>query len=156
MRQLIPTLTQSGLLAVLLQRQRYKRSQLAWRRAQRKHIRAALGSTLTWPWQALTAPMPVRDSRRGLGRISPPPHLNLLPGPIAMSYPIHTYTELQQQIHDDLRIQHPEWVNSNGESPTCDSYEARLTQMLDTLTRMGSNESIVPPHPALAQAVTGS
>jgi hypothetical protein len=27
-----------------------------------------------------------------------------------MSHPIHTYTELQQQIHDDLRIQHPEWV----------------------------------------------
>jgi hypothetical protein len=29
--------------------------------------------------------------------------------PIAMSHQIHTYTELQQQIHDDLRIQHPEW-----------------------------------------------
>ena len=42
MRKLTPTLTQSGLLAVLLQRQRYKISQLAWRRAQRKHMRAAL------------------------------------------------------------------------------------------------------------------
>src|SRR5205823_14429875 len=28
-----------------------------------------------------------------------------------------TYTELQQQIHDDLRIQHPDWVNSDGSSP---------------------------------------
>jgi hypothetical protein len=73
-----------------------------------------------------------------------------------MSHPIHTYTELQQQIHDDLRIQHPEWIESSGESPTCDSYEARLTQMLDTLTRRGSDESIVPPHRALSQAVTGS
>ena len=73
-----------------------------------------------------------------------------------MSHQIHTYTELQQQIHDDLRIQHPEWIESGGESPTCDSHEARLTQMLDTSTRRGSNESIVPPHRALEPAVTGS
>ena len=69
---------------------------------------------------------------------------------------IHTYTELQQQIHDDLRIQHPEWVEPNGESPACDSYEARLTKMLDTLARRGSTESIVPSHRALEHAVTGS
>jgi len=66
MRELTPTLTQSGLLAVLLQRQRYKISQLAWRRAQRKHMRAALWSALIWPWQRLTAPMPVRHSHRAL------------------------------------------------------------------------------------------
>ena len=52
---------------------------------------------------------------------------------------IHTYTELRQQIHHDLRIQHPEWVQSNGESPMCDSYEARLLEQLDTLARRGSN-----------------
>ena len=69
MRKLTPTLTQSGLLAVLLQRQRDKISQLARRRAQRKHMRAALWSTLTWPWRALTAPMPVRRSRPPLPRI---------------------------------------------------------------------------------------
>ena len=69
MRKSTPTLTQSGLLAVLLQRQRYKTRQLAWRRGQRKHLRAALWSTLTWPWRALTAPMPVRPSRQALGRI---------------------------------------------------------------------------------------
>src|SRR6266853_4089679 len=145
MRQLTQTLTPSGLLAVLLQRQRYAVIQLARRRAQRKHMRAALWSTLTWPWRALTAPMPVRHSRRALRRIPPAPHLNLLPRPIAMSPRIHTYTELQHQIHDDLRIQHPEWIESNGESPMCDSYETCLTKMLDTLTRRGSNESIVPP-----------
>ena len=149
MRKLTPTLTQSGLLAVLLQRQRYKIRQLAWRRAQRKHMRAALWITLTWPWRALTAPVPVRHSRRALRRIPLAPILNLLPRPIAMSHPIHTYTELQQQIHDDLRIQHPEWIESSGESPRCDSYDARLTEMLDTLTRRGSNGSIVPPHRAL-------
>ena len=59
MRKLTPTLTQSGLLAVLLQRQRYEIRQLAWRRAQRKQMRAALWSTLTWPWRALTASVPV-------------------------------------------------------------------------------------------------
>ena len=65
--------------------------------------------------------------------------LNLLPRPIAISHPIHTYTELQQPIHDDLRIQRPEWVKSNGECPMCDSYESRLTEMLGTLTRRGSH-----------------
>jgi hypothetical protein len=52
-----------------------------------------------------------------------------------MHHGIHTYTELQQQIHDDLRIQHPEWVKSNGECPTCDSYESRLTELLGASTR---------------------
>jgi hypothetical protein len=72
-----------------------------------------------------------------------------------MYHQIHTYTELQQQIHDDLRIQHPEWIESNGESPMCDSYETCLTEMLGTLTRRGSNGSIVPPQCALEPAVTG-
>jgi len=91
MRKLTPTLTQSGLLAVLLQRQRYKIRQLAWRRGQRKHLRAALWSTLTWPWRALAAPIPLRHSRRVIRRIPPAPHLNLLSRPIAMSHRIHTY-----------------------------------------------------------------
>jgi hypothetical protein len=43
---------------------------------------------------------------------------------------IRTYTDLRQQIHDDLRIQHPEWVETNGESPMCDFYEARLMELL--------------------------
>jgi hypothetical protein len=69
--------------------------------------------------------------------------------PIGVPRPIHTYAEFRQQIHDDLRIQHPEWVEPNGES------SMRLIEMLDTLTRRGSNESIVPHHRALEQAVTG-
>ena len=59
---------------------------------------------------------------------------------MAMAHQVHTYTELRQQIHDDLRIQHPEWIEPNGKSPMCDSYEARLMEQLDTLTRRGSNE----------------
>ena len=53
-----------------------------------------------------------------------------------MAYQIHTYTELRQQIHDDLRLQHPDWVQPNGESPICDSYEARLMELIDALTGM--------------------
>src|SRR5206468_4010228 len=60
--------------------------------------------------------------------------------PMAMPHQIHTNTELRQQIHDDLRIQHPEWVQPNGEAPMCDSYEARHMEQLDTFTRRGSNE----------------
>ena len=59
---------------------------------------------------------------------------------MAVPHQIHTYTELRQQIHDDLRIQHPEWIQSNGESPMCDSYEARLLELLDTSTRPAINE----------------
>jgi len=70
-----------------------------------------------------------------------------------MFYQIHTYTELQQQIHDDLRIQHPEWVNSDGSSPTCDSYESRLAELLGVSTRMGANGPIAATHRALEQAV---
>jgi len=61
-----PTLTQSGLLAVLLQYQRYKVIQFARRRVRRKHLRAALWSTLTWPFRALTASTVVDDSARPL------------------------------------------------------------------------------------------
>jgi len=75
--------------------------------------------------------------------------MNIPDQPIAMYHQIHTYTELRQQIHDDLRIQHPEWVERNGES------SMPLMELLDTLTRRGSIESIVPPHRALEQAVTG-
>jgi hypothetical protein len=66
---------------------------------------------------------------------------------------VSTYTELRQQIHDDLRIQHPEWVEPNGESPTCDSYEARFIELLDSLTQRGSNESIAATHRALELAL---
>jgi len=52
---------------------------------------------------------------------------------MAMPQQVHTYTQLRQQIHDDLRIQHPEWVQPNGESPMCDFYEARLMDLLDSL-----------------------
>ena len=57
--------------------------------------------------------------------------------PIAMVHEIRTYTELRQQIHDDLRIQHPEWIEPNGGSRMCDAYDARLTQLLDAIDANG-------------------
>jgi hypothetical protein len=43
---------------------------------------------------------------------------------------IHSYSELQQQIHEHLRMQHPDWIEPNGDCPTCDSYELRLAELL--------------------------
>ena len=61
--------------------------------------------------------------------------------PMAAPHLIHTYAELRQQIHNDLRVQHPEWVQPDGKSPVCDSYEARLMELLDPLIRKRANES---------------
>ena len=41
-----------------------------------------------------------------------------------------SYPELQKQIHNDLRLQHPEWIEPNGECPICDSYERRLAKLI--------------------------
>jgi hypothetical protein len=41
------------------------------------------------------------------------------------------YAELQHQMHDALREQHPEWVQPNGDCPTCESYEARFAELLN-------------------------
>jgi hypothetical protein len=72
--------------------------------------------------------------------------MNLLPQPIAMSHQIHICTELRKQIHNDLRIQHPEWVEPNGES------SMRIMELLDALTPRASNESIAAVHRVLEQA----
>ena len=104
------TLTQSGLLAVLLKRQRHAVIQLAQRHAHRPHLRAGFWKTLILPFRA-------RGART-----------------------LVDYTGRRQQIHDDLRIQHPEWVERNGES------SMRLMELLDTLTRRSSNESVAAIH----------
>ena len=40
------------------------------------------------------------------------------------------YVQLQQEVHDALRVQHPEWIEPNGDCPTCESYESRLAELL--------------------------
>ena len=55
-----------------------------------------------------------------------------------MSDEMHSYIRLQQQIHDALRVQHPDWVEPNGNSPTCDLYESRLAELLGLSHRTNS------------------
>ena len=64
---------------------------------------------------------------------------------MAMAQKIRTYADLLQKIHHDLRIQHPEWIQQNGESPLCDSYEARLMELLDASMPGESNDNIALP-----------
>jgi hypothetical protein len=43
---------------------------------------------------------------------------------------VPAYVQLQQQMHEALRKEHPEWVEPNGECPTCEGYESRLAELL--------------------------
>jgi hypothetical protein len=52
-----------------------------------------------------------------------------------MSDEIHSYIQLQQQVHYALRAQHPHWVEPNGDCPTCESYESRLADLLGVSLR---------------------
>jgi len=70
---------------------------------------------------------------------------------MAMAQEIHIYADLLQQIRNDLRIQHPDWIQQNGESPMCDSYEARLMELLDASRPMESNENIALPDHEFSQ-----
>lgn len=49
------------------------------------------------------------------------------------------YAELQRNIHHALLAQHPEWILPGGDSPTCDSYDARFAELLSQL-RPGPRE----------------
>ena len=53
---------------------------------------------------------------------------------IAVASKVDIYAALSQQIRNDLLRQHPEWIQSNGQSPICDSYEARLIKLLEAST----------------------
>ena len=59
----------------------------------------------------------------------------------AIVHKIATYADLLQQIRNDLRLQHPEWILPNGESPMCDFYEARLIKLLDAAIPEKSKEN---------------
>ncbi len=83
------TLTQSELLAVLLQRQRSSVIQLAQRRTHHKQARPAFWSTFTWPWRALTVPTLVGDSAEPFCRNRPVPHY-----PPRPSYPYYDTQKL--------------------------------------------------------------
>jgi hypothetical protein len=37
---------------------------------------------------------------------------------------------LQEQLHNALREQSPQWIEPDGDSPMCRSYERRLAELL--------------------------
>jgi hypothetical protein len=43
---------------------------------------------------------------------------------------VPAFAELQRQMHDALLVQHPEWIERNGNCPTCDDYDRRFAQLL--------------------------
>jgi hypothetical protein len=54
---------------------------------------------------------------------------------------IRTYAELQQQMRDALREQHPEWIEPDGDSPTCRSYERRFAELLALFDKSGTRSA---------------
>ena len=70
----------------------------------------------------------------------------------AGSRPDDSFATLQFQIHNDLRAQHPEWIQPDGDCPICDFYETRLAQLLEGYACTGSNESVAAVHRALQEA----
>jgi len=45
---------------------------------------------------------------------------------------VRTYAELQGQLHRDLMAQHPEWIDAEGNCPTCESYDRRLAELISS------------------------
>jgi len=43
---------------------------------------------------------------------------------------VPAYAQLQHKMHDALLAQHPDWILPSGDCPTCDSYDARLAELL--------------------------
>lgn len=38
-----------------------------------------------------------------------------------------------KKLGSDLLAQHPEWIDANGDCPTCDEYDRRLAQLISIL-----------------------
>ena len=51
--------------------------------------------------------------------------------PASSSGQLGSYVQLQRQIRDALREQHPKWIEKNGDCPTCESYESRFAELLN-------------------------
>ena len=52
---------------------------------------------------------------------------------------IRTYADLQEQLHRDLMAQHPEWIDANGDCPTCESYDRRLAELITVFESVTRN-----------------
>ena len=40
------------------------------------------------------------------------------------------YVALQREMHDALLVQHPEWIERDGNCPKCDDYDRRFAELL--------------------------
>jgi hypothetical protein len=68
---------------------------------------------------------------------------------VAMADKISSFAELRALIRTSLRVQNPQWVEPNGESPICDEYEARLANLLHLIeAQNGSGSTKCEPAPA--------
>jgi hypothetical protein len=60
-----------------------------------------------------------------------------------MAHKVGTHAGLLQQ--NDLRLQHPDWIQPNGQCPMCDSYETRLIQLL-SIPAESNNDTVAVSH----------
>ena len=54
---------------------------------------------------------------------------------------VPAYTQLLREMHEALRSQNPEWIQQDGDSPICDSYESRLAELLDLFSTNERNKN---------------
>ena len=57
---------------------------------------------------------------------------------------IRTYADLQKQLRRDLMVQHPEWIEANGDCPTVDSYDRRLAELIRVFQSATGNSVAQP------------
>jgi hypothetical protein len=65
-----------------------------------------------------------------MNAIAPQPKTRTGSGVRRGSQRIRSYGELQEQLHRDLLAQHPEWIDSEGNSPKCDEYDRRFAELI--------------------------
>jgi hypothetical protein len=53
---------------------------------------------------------------------------------------VPAYAQLLREMHEALRSQNPEWIQSDGDSSICDSYESRLAELLDLFSTNERNK----------------
>jgi hypothetical protein len=63
---------------------------------------------------------------------------------------------LGKGVNDALCVQHPSWVEPNGNCPTCDSYESRLAELLGLAHRPNSSMSSAAASEALREIASES
>ena len=66
--------------------------------------------------------------------------MNIPDQPIAMSHQIHAYTGSGSRFTTICGFNIPNGSSQMATPPTCGSYEARLMELLDPLTRRGFTE----------------